>query len=1185
MALKIVYKNLCPNCGGMISSERLSKGLPCEKCLPNEKEKLSFGPLFEIEKRNKKVEEIEKLFQKVVKAKMWALQRFWVRRFLKGESFALIAPTGSGKTTIQMILCLFAAKFLKKRCLIILPTSILVNEVSQKMESFAKKLGFNVLISKYHTMLTQKEKKEEISKMDSAEIIITTHLSIMRKEKIARQSVDVVFVDDVDSFLRKSKVIRFVLRMMKLPERIKKIVEDVFEKKIDLKDAISEISRAKEKISAQLIVSGATQKAKRTKAITILNSIFGFSIGLKPEFGRNILDCFVETKDIKEEVLNLLKVFGTGCLIFVPMDKGSEFAQDLEEFLIENGVKVKAFLKPDKKVFEDFKIGNLDALIGMVTTKSPLVRGIDLPARIRYAIFVGVPKFVVRIKIEEFHPTKWLMLLNNIQQAIREEYKKEYQTLVANLIKIKTLNAEQLEAVRKALAENKNLEGFLESVRKVAISGMDFFKKILKDEKVLKAIKESRTISFSEKEEEYSFLIPDSVAYIQASGRTSRLYIGGVTKGLSIVIIDEEKAFNSLKKDLSYFEEIEWKNLREIDAKKIVEEIDEDRRKVLLSMEDKLRTEETKIALTTRLFIVESPTKVKTIARFFGKPAKKNYEGLVVNEVFGANSLLMIAASKGHVTDLSEKEGIFGVEVKDTFIPYNEPIRKCAVCGKEIEEGEEVCVCGSKKFADSKPRIEALREISSLVDEIIIATDPDSEGERIAFDLSLLLKPFNKNIKRARFHEVTRKEIQKVLKNLEDFDLNLVKAQLVRRIEDRWIGFSISPVLWMVFKNKRLSAGRVQTPVLGWVVERTKKLKEKEELIRLKLENGLEISFRAKKGTYQKILEDGFVEIKDLKIFEEEINPLPPFTTDTLISSLTSLLKIDAQGAMQIAQKLFESGLITYHRTSSTTVSSTGIGIAKEYILTNFGEEFFKARKWETEGAHECIRPTKAIDSQKLRNLIGLKILRFPSPLTEREIKAYDLIFKRFIASQMQPSKVEKIKFKILAGEEEKEFEFVNKVLKDGFSKIFRLQERNVSGLKEGKIKILESKKRMVPIFYPFTYSEIVSMMKEKGIGRPSTFAKILEILKKRKYVKEVKKSMLVSTVLGRKVFEFSQQNFGKYLNEETTRKLEEDMDSIETGKKDFEEVLKQVFTEVKEIIKSNIEKGVEYPNLSFTGF
>ena len=1185
MELKLVYKNLCPNCGENVSSERLSKGLPCENCLPNEKGKLKFGPLLEVEERNKRIEEIEELFKKVVKAKMWALQKFWVRRFLKGESFTLIAPTGSGKTTIQIILCLFSAKFLKKRCLIILPTSILVSEVSKRMKDFSEKLNFNLTISSYHSLLSQKEKKEEISKIDFADIIVTTHLSIMKKEEIARQSVDVVFVDDVDSFLRKSKAIRFVLRMMKLPEKIKKIVTGVFEKKINLKDAISEISNTKEKITAQLIVSGATQKAKRTRAISILNSIFEFSIGLKSEFGRNILDCFVETKDIKKELLNLVKILGAGGLIFVPMDKKSEFAEELEKFLIENGIKVKAFLKPDKKTFEDFKSGNLDALIGMVTTRSPLVRGIDLPARIRYAIFGGVPKFVVRIKIEEFHPTKWLMLLNNLQQAIKEEYKKEYQLLVANLIKIKTLNTEQLEAVRKALAENKNLEGFLEFVRKVALSGLEFFKKILKDEDILKAIRESPTISFSEREGEYSFLIPDSIAYIQASGRTSRLYIGGVTKGLSVVIIDEKKAFNSLKKDLSYFEDIEWKNLKEIDLKKVIEEIDEDRKKVLLSLEDKLRVEETKIALKTRLFIVESPTKVKTIARFFGKPAKKRYEGLIVNEVFGANSLLIITSSKGHITDLSEEEGFFGVEVKETFIPYNEPIRKCAVCGKEIEENEKECACGSKKFTDSKPRIEVLREIASLVDEVIIGTDPDSEGERIAFDLCLLLKPFNKNIKRARFHEVTKKEIHRVLENLEDFDLNLVKAQLVRRIEDRWIGFSISPVLWMVFKNKRLSAGRVQTPVLGWVVERTKKLKEKEELISLKLENGLQLQFRAKKGTYQKISKEGFVEIKKVKTFKEEISPLPPFTTDTFISALTSLLKIDAGEAMQIAQKLFESGLITYHRTPSTTVSSAGISIAKEYIFSNFGEELFKARKWETEGAHECIRPTKAIDSQKLRNLIGLKILRFPVPFTEREMRAYDLIFKRFIASQMKPSKVEKIKFKILAGGQEKEFEFVNKVLEEGFSKIFKLQEKNILALKEGKTKILESKKKTVPVFYPFTYSEIVSMMKEKGIGRPSTYAKILEILKRRKYVKEVKKSMLVSTVLGRKVFEFSQQNFSKYLHEQTTKKLEEDMDSVETGKKKFEEVLREIFVQVKEIIKNNLEKGVEYPNLSLVRF
>jgi len=1183
MELKLVYKNLCPNCGNTITSERLAKGLPCEVCLPNENDKIKSGPLFEIEKRNKRVEEIDSLFEKAVKARIWALQRFWVRRFLEGESFALIAPTGSGKTTVQIILTLYAAKFIKKRCLIILPTSLLVNEVSEKMRKFAEVLGIDATIVSYHSMLTAKEKKEALEKMDQADVIITTHLSIMKREEIQRQSIDLVFVDDVDSFLRRSKAIGYVLKMVKLPKKIKNLIEDVFEKRIELKQAISEISKLRDrvKIESQLIVSGATQKARRTKSVAILNSVFGFSIGTKPEFGRNIVDCFTINKNIKEEVLNIVKKFGGGCLIFVPMDKGGEFAEELEKFLIESGIKVKAFLKPDKKSFEDFKAGNLDALIGMVTSRSPLVRGIDLPARIRYAIFAGVPKFVVRIRIEEFHPTKWLMLLNNIQQAIKEEYKKEYEHLVANLIKIKTLRTEELEEVRKALIENRTLEGFLEFVRKVAISGLEFLKKILKDEEVLKAIRESPTISFSDKEGEYTFLIPDAVAYIQASGRTSRLYVGGVTKGLSVVIVDEEKAFNSLKKELTYFEDIEWKNIEEVDTKKVVEEIDEDRRKVLLAMEGKLKAEETKIALKTRLFIVESPTKVKTIARFFGKPSKKKYQDLEVNEVFGANSLLMIAASKGHVTDLSLKEGLFGVEVKETFIPYFKPIKRCAVCGREVEEEEEVCVCGSKKFVDAKPRIEALRKLASLVDEVIIGTDPDSEGEKIAFDLCLLLKPLNKNIKRARFHEVTKKEIQKVLENLEDFDLNLVKAQIVRRVEDRWIGFGISPVLWKVFRNNRLSAGRVQTPVLGWIVDRTKKLREKEELIILKLENGLDLSFRASIGTYKKIVENGFVEIKDLKIYEEELNPYPPFTTDTLISSLTSALKIDANEAMQIAQKLFESGLITYHRTSSTTVSTVGINIAKEYISSTFGEEWFKGRKWEAEGAHECIRPTRAIDLQKLKNLIGLKMLRFPSPLTEKELRAYDIIFKRFIASQMKAAKVEKIKFKLVAANEEKEFEFINRILYEGFTKIFKLQEKNISGLKEGKVQFLEINKKIVPKFYPYTYSEIVSIMKEKGIGRPSTYVKILEVLKRRNYVKEIKKSMLIATFLGIKVYQFSQQNFNKYLNEETTKRLEEEMDNIETGKKNFEDVLREVYSEVKEIIKNSMQRGVKYPNIS----
>jgi reverse gyrase len=189
-----------------------------------------------------------------------------------------------------------------------------------------------------------------------------------------------------------------------------------------------------------------------------------------------------------------------------------------------------------------------------------------------------------------------------------------------------------------------------------------------------------------------------------------------------------------------------------------------------------------------------------------------------------------------------------------------------------------------------------------------------------------------------------------------------------------------------------------------------------------------------------------------------------------LISALTSNLKIDANEAMQIAQKLFENGLITYHRTSSTTVSNAGINIAKEYISSNFGEEWFKGRKWEAEGAHECIRPTRAIDLKKLKNLIGLKMLRFPSPLTEKDFRAYDIIFKRFIASQMKAAKVEKIKFKLFAANEEKEFELINRILDEGFTKILRIQEKKFSDLKEGKVQFSYINKKIVPKFYPYTY-------------------------------------------------------------------------------------------------------------------
>ncbi|MEM5836375.1 MAG: reverse gyrase [Candidatus Aenigmatarchaeota archaeon] len=1166
--MEFEYKGLCPNCNNTISSKRLEKGLPCEICLPMRSKKMKEGFLTTFVSRNKDLEEIEKIFQKVLKTNMWALQRFWTRRFLEGESFALIAPTGSGKTTMQVVLSLYASSKMKKRCLIVLPTSILVHQVSQKLINFKENLNLQTEIAFYHSMLTKKEKEEQIKKMTKADIIVTTHLSIIKKEEINSQNVDLVFVDDVDSFLKRSKSVLYVFKMLKLPEKIKEVIIKVYEKKIELKEALQKIEKIKdeEEVKCQVIVSGATPKGKRTKSILILTRLFDFTLGGKVEFGRKILDSYLKPKrSLEEEVVEIIKKIGSGALIFVPTDKGSDFAERLEKYLEGKNIKARAFLKPNKKYFEMFEKGELDCLIGIATLRSPLVRGIDLPHRIRYAIFAGIPKFLIRINLQEFHPTKWLMLLNNISNAIGEEYKKEFENLIQKLAKIKTLNLEQLKIVREALKDNKKLEGFLEYVKGVALKGMEFFQKILKDENVLKALKDSSTISFGVEKDEYYFLVVDEVAYIQASGRTSRLYIAGLTKGLSVVVIDDEKAFNNLKKELSYLEEIEWKNFEEIDLSSLIKEIDEDREKVLLAQEGKLKVEE-KISLSTLLFIVESPNKARTIARYFGRPFRKTIGDLKTFEVFIENSLAIITASKGHITDLDLVEGLFGVKVNNEFVPVYRAIKKCLHCEREIEN--DVCsFCNKKDFVTSEQRIKILRKIASLVDKVVIGTDPDAEGEKIAFDLYLLLKPFNQNIKRARFHEVTKKGIINSLKNLEDFDVKLVEAQVVRRIQDRWIGFSISPVLWKIFNNNRLSAGRVQTPVLGWIYERTKKLKEKQELINITLKNGLKLSFKSELGTWKKILKNRTVEILRVEKKVEELSPYPPFTTDTLISALTSSLKIDANEAMKIAQKLFESGLITYHRTSSTTVSNTGIALAKDYISSKFGDAFVKERKWQSEGAHECIRPTKAIDLEKLRSMIALKTIRIA--LSEQELKAYDIIFKRFIASQMKPTKVEKIYIKVLIAGKELDFEFLTRILEHGFSKIAPVYAKEIPEVKEGKHWISFVRKKVVQAYHPFTYSEIVSMMKEKGIGRPSTYAKILEILKKRGYVKEVNKR-LISTLLGAKVYFFLNKNYGKYLDEKLTKLLEEKMDKIERGEVKAQEAIKEFFTEVREIMKSS---------------
>ncbi|MEM4484735.1 MAG: reverse gyrase [Sulfolobales archaeon] len=1209
--LKVVFKHLCPNCGREdISSERLDKGLACEKCMPVDSALVREGLMKAVKERDKEVEYIDSIFREFIKAPMWGLQRFWVRRFIENESFAMIAPTGSGKTTTQIILSIYAATKLGKRVLILLPTSVLAYQVQRKILELVKLMNLeDSIVAGYHSYLRESEKKENLEKINKARIIVTTTMSLMRRPEIYTQRVDIAFIDDVDSFLRRSKSIDFVLDMLGIDRKLREDVERIIERERELRklartspdkyeEELKKIIEARNQIRgrsrAQIIVSGATQTTRKTKRIILLETLIGFTTGRRIEVKRRVIDSYVEIPEKEtpeKKVLEIVKKLGSGGIIFIPLDIGAEYADKLEKILIEHGIKARNFLRSGKKAFDQFASGEIDVLIGIASTRSPLTRGIDLPEVVRYAVFVGVPKFKIRIDVNEFHPARWLILLNALRDVIPKQYQEEADFILGALSNVRYIRSEELEKVRESLKKGVQLEGFLEYVRKVGEKTMKFFERILSEEDSIKALEKSPFISFSRDKGEYIFIVPDTAAYLQASGRTSRLYAGGVTLGLSVLLVDDVKAFNLLIRDMKwYVDEVSWSRYEDLDIDNILKEIDLDRERVRLIKSGKA-VGEFKDLVKTKLFIVESPNKARTIGRLFGKPVSRVYKDLQTYETMLEDSLLIVTASGGHIVDLVQNEGLFGVLVRTRseeasveFIPVYTSLKRCANCGRTVPEDVSRCpYCRATVFRSMKPYIEALRILASQVDEVLIGTDPDSEGEKIAWDLYLLLKPFNSNIKRVRFHEVTRRGILEAIRNPEKFDENMIKAQIIRRIEDRWIGYSLSPILWKEFKLNYLSAGRVQTPVLGFVVERSREASKKVELIDLELENGTRFVIRAPKGTYERILKEGSVKIKDLTISEEIINPPPPFTTDSLLMQASSSLKAPTERIMKIAQKLFELGLITYHRTDSTTISTFGLNIAREYISTNFGDKYFIPRKWESPGAHEGIRPTRAVDSHRLRILIKAGVIKIQGPLSEEDLRVYDMIFRRFIASQMPPAKVLRMNFKLVAGGFEQSFSVIKDIIDPGFTLVqpIQISKMNVS---EGEYAIKRIEYKLISEKPLYTYSDLVSLMKENGIGRPSTYATIIETLRRRRYITEIPRarSKVTSTKLGNMVYEYLSKNYQPYINIERTRELEKKMDLVEEGKIDYNTVLTELYKEIKKIINDAVnDKGVEYPNLN----
>ncbi|MGB9674825.1 MAG: reverse gyrase, partial [Nanopusillaceae archaeon] len=476
-----------------------------------------------------------------------------------------------------------------------------------------------------------------------------------------------------------------------------------------------------------------------------------------------------------------------------------------------------------------------------------------------------------------------------------------------------------------------------------------------------------------------------------------------------------------------------FKQFSEVDIDKLKEEIENERKLVLDIKSGKIEKRREDL-MKVSLFIVESPNKAKTISSFFGRPAIRIINNQKVYEVSIGNRHLIIAASKGHIIDLTTSEiGLYGIDIKNgEFYPVYNTIKRCLDCGNQFTEYKDgKCpYCGSTNVDDSINRIRALQELAQEVDEIIIGTDPDTEGEFIAYSLYLVLYPYNNNIKRAEFHEVTKTAILNALENLRDININLVKAQLVRRIEDRWLGFSLSQIVQRYFNKNWLSAGRVQTPVLGWIIRRfEERNKSRSYLFEIELENNrklyidTDIKDRKTSGKIIKKLVGEKIKILEYKEFEDRIEPLPPYITSTILQDASNILKLSVDKIMQILQELFEAALITYHRTDSTRVSSFGISIARDYIYEKFGQDYFVGRTWGEGGAHEAIRPTRPLDVNKLREAIENGEINIVIEMTKYHYIIYDLIFTRFIQSQMRSVIVNKFYQKIKVPILEKEIE------------------------------------------------------------------------------------------------------------------------------------------------------------------
>jgi DNA topoisomerase-1 len=541
-----------------------------------------------------------------------------------------------------------------------------------------------------------------------------------------------------------------------------------------------------------------------------------------------------------------------------------------------------------------------------------------------------------------------------------------------------------------------------------------------------------------------------------------------------------------------------------------------------------------------KLVIVESPAKCKTIGKILGTD-------------------YLIKATMGHIRDLPQKE--LGVKIEQDFKP------KYVI------------------LPDRKKIVNELLKISGQCKVIYVATDPDREGEAIGWHLAHVLK--RDSLQRITFNEITKEAVLAAIKKPEEIDLNKVSAQQARRILDRLVGYQISPLLWRYLKSG-LSAGRVQSVAVRLICEREEEIKkfipqeyweitaqlqtENQKILEAKLlrfkKKKIEIHTQAQAEEIVQQLKTKPFLVQKISFKKKKRTPLPPFITSTLQQEAVNKLNFSAEKTMKVAQQLYEGlslegevvGLITYMRTDSTRLSAESIKEARNYIKKNWGKEYCpeKTPRYETktlsQDAHEAIRPTSVLrEPEKIK-----------ATLSSDQFKLYQLIWRRFLASQMAPAQLATTTIDILAGTYL--FRASGTVVEfDGFMRLYQVsdektekKEKVLPLVKEGEklnLKKLTPSQHFTKPPPRFTEASLVKELEEQGIGRPSTYATIINTIQLREYVKK-EKGKFYPTELGTLVNKILVKNFPRILDVQFTAHLEEDLDKIERGEEEWKKVL-----------------------------